>query len=103
MVKYFLKYLIHQKIKDLKPGEWVLGFGWDQNLWKEKEFPDSNLLNSQFKKNPIYLTRIDGHSAWVNDIAILKAGLSFQELNYIKGGKVINNCIMHLHSTQGVV
>ena len=22
-----------------KPGEWITGFGWDQNLWKNKQFP----------------------------------------------------------------
>ena len=86
--------LIHQKIKDLKPGEWILGFGWDQNLWNKKAFPDSHLLNSKFKNNPIYLTRIDGHSAWVNDAAILKAKISLEDLNHIKGGKVVNDCIM---------
>ena len=53
-------------------GDWVLGFGWDQNLWDKKLFPDSNFLDTVAPDHPIYLTRIDGHAAWVNNNAIKK-------------------------------
>jgi len=86
--------LINQKAKNLNPGEWILGFGWDQNLWGSKNFPPNNLLNSHFKHHPIYLTRIDGHSAWVNERAILKTGLALEKIKELEGGKIINNCIM---------
>lgn len=47
-------------------GEWLLGRGWDQNLWPEKEFPDNQRLNELFPDVPVYLIRIDGHAAWCN-------------------------------------
>jgi predicted amidohydrolase YtcJ len=44
-------------------GTWIIGRGWDQNDWKEKEFPDKEALDKLFKDNPVLLTRIDGHAA----------------------------------------
>jgi len=51
-------------------GEWLLGRGWDQNLWPEKEFPDNQRLNKLFPDVPVYLIRIDGHAAWCNSKAM---------------------------------
>ena len=74
--------------------DWIVGFGWDQNLWDEKSFPDSSLLDNLNVKQPIYLTRIDGHAAWVNSIAIKKINQTVSKLNQIDGGQVINDCIL---------
>ena len=86
--------IIQKKINKINHNEWLIGFGWDQNLWKEKSFPSSNVLNDISPNNPVYLTRIDGHASWVNDIAITRTGLLVNQLNNIDGGKAINNCIM---------
>ena len=86
--------LIQAHIKTINKGEWVLGFGWDQNLWNEQDFPSNKILDQHFPDNPIYLTRIDGHSAWVNKLAILKTGFTEESISNIDGGKVINHCIM---------
>ena len=69
-----------EKLINLRQEEWLIGFGWDQNLWNIKTYPDAHILNNLSSNNPIYLTRIDGHSAWVNDVAILKTGLSREEI-----------------------
>ena len=86
--------LIQSHIKKINKGDWILGFGWDQNLWVNKNFPISSILDDKFSDNPIYLTRIDGHSAWVNNAAISKTQLNKKELNNISGGTIINDCIM---------
>ena len=85
---------IKDKLANIKPGDWILGFGWDQNLWEDKSFPFATFLNNIAPNNPIYLTRIDGHAAWVNDVSILKTKLDSKQLNEVDGGKVINDCIM---------
>ncbi len=64
------KYIQNKKIA---PGEWVIGRGWDQNDWDLKEFPDRELLDRNFPQNPVFLSRIDGHAAIVNKMAIDKA------------------------------
>lgn len=64
--------------------KWILGTGWDQNKWPGKEFPDNHLLNEAFPETPIYLTRIDGHAAIVNDKALELSGVT--EPRKIEGG-----------------
>ncbi len=59
-----------------KPGEWIIGRGWDQNDWEVKEFPTNERLNELFPNNPVIITRIDGHAAIVNDLAINKSGIN---------------------------
>ncbi|WP_069658487.1 amidohydrolase [Arcticibacter eurypsychrophilus] len=54
---------------------WLIGYGWDQNDWENKSFPDNLQLNKLFPDRPVSLSRIDGHATIVNDAAIKKAGL----------------------------
>ena len=86
--------LIIEYAKNKKPDEWILGFGWDQNLWEEKSFPLSDYLDSLNITQPIYLTRIDGHAAWVNNRAVKIVSKTISELDEIDGGQVINNCVL---------
>ena len=41
--------LIQAHIKTINKGEWVLGFGWDQNLWNEQDFPSNKILDHPSK------------------------------------------------------
>jgi predicted amidohydrolase YtcJ len=52
------------------PGEWILGRGWDQNLWSTRQFPTAASITDAAPKNPVALTRIDGHASSVNRAAI---------------------------------
>ena len=63
--------LVHEKINNNPDIKWIEGFGWDHNLW-EGQYPDADILNSLSRTHSIVLTRIDGHSMWVNNIAISK-------------------------------
>ena len=85
---------IKQQINVNKKGNWIIGFGWDQNLWNNKNFPEKHILNDCSPDHPIYLTRIDGHSAWVNECAIKLLNISCESLREISGGEVINDCIL---------
>ena len=50
----------------LYPAEWLLGRGWDQNLWKPAEFPDNQRLSEEFPGRKVLLTRVDGHAVLVS-------------------------------------
>ena len=63
------------KANNVKPGEWILGRGWDQNDWTIKEFPNKEKLDQVFPDNPVMLTRIDGHAAITNQKALDLAGI----------------------------
>ena len=57
-----IKEIVINECEKKGPGEIILGFGWDQNLWESKTFPLSNVLNLIAPNNPIIFTRIDGHA-----------------------------------------
>ncbi|MBR0539933.1 MAG: amidohydrolase family protein, partial [Bacteroidales bacterium] len=55
------------KVHDsLYPAEWLLGRGWDQNLWEVAEFPDNTKLAEAFPDKKVLLTRVDGHAVLVS-------------------------------------
>jgi predicted amidohydrolase YtcJ len=55
---------------DLPKGAWLIGNGWDQNDWPDEHFPSAADLDAAFPDRPVFLTRIDGHAAWVNTAAM---------------------------------
>ena len=55
-------------------GGWILGRGWDQTLWPDG-FPDRKLLDKVAGDRPVYLSRVDGHAAWVSTAALGLAGI----------------------------
>lgn len=60
----------------VKPGEWIVGRGWDQNLWPDKKFPTHDALSRALPNNPVVLTRIDGHALVANAMAMRAAGVT---------------------------
>lgn len=80
-------YLKLQEHRKKTGGDWLLGRGWDQNLWPEKSFPDNQRLNELFPEVPVYLIRIDGHAAWCNRKALELAGITAQ--TKVDGGEVL--------------
>lgn len=61
---------LRAKARDLKPGEWLLGRGWDQNDWPDKAFPTAADLDAAFPDRPVWLYRVDGHAGWANSAAM---------------------------------
>jgi predicted amidohydrolase YtcJ len=59
---------VHEKT--LKPGEWLVGGGWDQNDWPEQRFPNAADLDAAFPDRPVWLSRVDGHAGWANSAAM---------------------------------
>ena len=54
---------------------WLVGRGWDQNDWGVKEYPTKEQLDQMFPTRPVLLTRIDGHAAIANQVALDAAGV----------------------------
>ncbi|NTS40476.1 amidohydrolase [Flavisolibacter sp. BT320] len=74
------------KTKNIQPGQWIVGRGWDQNDWSQKEFPSKDKLDAIFPNNPVLLTRIDGHAAIASQKALDAAGVTTS--TNITGGDV---------------
>ena len=64
------------KVHDsLYPAEWLLGRGWDQNLWEVAEFPDNTKLAESFPDKKVLLTRVDGHAVLVSKEVLALANI----------------------------
>ena len=68
------------------PMQWIYGRGWDQNDWAVKEYPDKKILDSIFPDRPVFLKRVDGHAALLNETALKIAGITAD--TKINGGSV---------------
>jgi hypothetical protein len=55
---------------------WILGFGWNQELWSEKRFPTSADLDAAVSDRPVVLERVDGHAVVANSAALKAAGVT---------------------------
>lgn len=64
--------------KQLPPGAWLLGGGWDQNRWAGKQFPTAADLDEAFPDRPVWLERVDGHAGWANSAALKAAAAKAQ-------------------------
>jgi len=61
---------VKEAVARTKPGEWIIGRGWDHELWKKKVLPTKRELDKISRKHYIYLKRVDGHAAWVNSAVL---------------------------------
>ncbi|RCS30114.1 amidohydrolase [Rhodanobacter denitrificans] len=55
--------------------KWILGGGWNQEIWKLGRFPTAKELDSAVPGRPVWLSRVDGHASWANSAAIRLAGV----------------------------
>ena len=54
---------------------WLRGRGWDKNLWPEGRFPGRMDLDPVTGGRPAVFRSKDGHAAWVNSVALARAGI----------------------------
>jgi predicted amidohydrolase YtcJ len=55
---------------------WIIGFGWNQEIWKLGRFPTAAELDAVVNDRPVLLHRVDGHAVWVNTKALEMAGIT---------------------------
>jgi predicted amidohydrolase YtcJ len=82
--------MVRARAATARPGEWIEGRSWDQNDWPVKEWPHHQALTDAAPNNPVYLTRVDGHAALVNKMAIDAAGVTSKTPDP-PGGRVIRD------------
>ncbi len=68
---------------------WIVGRGWNQELWSVREFPSAADLDAVVER-PVWLNRIDGHAGWANSAALRRAGISVETAD-MPGGQILRN------------
>ncbi|MCH7799713.1 MAG: amidohydrolase [Planctomycetes bacterium] len=62
----------------LPPGAWILGGRWSTESWSDPEQPTRAWVDDAVGEHPLFLSRMDGHSALVNTAALALAGITAQ-------------------------
>lgn len=77
------------RVRELRPGAWVTGRGWDHTLWGG-EWPTKKDLDEVAPNNPVILQRVDGHVSWANTLALQKGGVT-RETPDPQGGEILRD------------
>ena len=67
---------VEERAKKAKSDEWILGHGWNQNVWGS--WPLASELDAIAPNNPVYLTAKSMHAAWANSSALKLANITAQ-------------------------
>ena len=68
---------VSERVMKAKPGEWILGHGWNHNEWSnDGNLPTAAELDLLAPNNPVYLTAKSLHAAWVNTAALNLANIT---------------------------
>ncbi|XP_031383478.1 protein LONG AFTER FAR-RED 3 isoform X1 [Punica granatum] len=80
---------IKEAARNSKHGCWILGGGWNNDLWGGA-LPLASWIDEITPDNPVWLTRMDGHMGLANSLALKAAGVtkSSEDPN---GGTIIRN------------
>jgi predicted amidohydrolase YtcJ len=70
-------------------GRWIIGRGWNQELWPDKRFPTAADLDAAVSDRPVCLERVDGHAAVANSAAMKAAGVT-TDTKAPPGGRIEN-------------
>jgi hypothetical protein len=78
---------VRARVETAKPGEWILGGGWDETMWPVKNLPSRWDLDSVSSGHPVFLDRVDGHLAVANTRALQLASVTIASKDP-QGGKI---------------
>ncbi len=77
---------IDSAAQTMDKGEWILGGNWDHEKWGG-ELPHADWVEDVSKDNPVYIHRVDLHTAFANSKAMELAGVT-PEISDPEGGVI---------------
>ena len=83
---------ITAKLSEFAKGKegWIIGRGWNQELWSDTRFPTAADLDKVVNDRPVILSRVDSHAIWVNSKALELANINADTLSPT-GGEIIKD------------
>jgi len=82
--------MVAAKIKELPPGAAVFGVEYDHSLFPGGLWPSKADLDPVSPSNPVVIERVDGHSVWVNSLALAQSGITEDTPNPF-GGEILKD------------
>ena len=74
----------------LPRGRWITGGDWDHERWSGGPLPTKELIDSYTPDTPVFVSRLDGHMALANSLALRLAGVTRQTLDPV-GGVIVRD------------
>jgi predicted amidohydrolase YtcJ len=71
---------VAERSRQIPPGCWILGHGWNQNSW-QGGFGNAGDLDAVALEQPVYLTAKSLHAGWANSAALKLAGIGPETLD----------------------
>ncbi|MDI6699261.1 MAG: amidohydrolase [Candidatus Saccharicenans sp.] len=82
--------MVADKIKELPPGTPVFGREYDHTLFPGQRWPTRHDLDKVAPDNPVVIRRVDGHSAWLNSLALRLSGIDKKTRDPF-GGEIVRD------------
>lgn len=79
--------MVSGRLRRMEPGEWLVGTGWDKNLWKDPRLPGRLDLDRVSKRNPVALWSKDWHTLWMNSGGLKRLGIA-KGTPEVPGGRI---------------
>jgi hypothetical protein len=87
---------VQAAVAKAKPGEWIVGEGWQQTKWDKPPRPNIDgvplpaSLDAVSPHNPVMLSHASGHAIYVNAAALRVAGITRRTPDPV-GGSIVHN------------
>src|SRR5262245_6176130 len=59
-----------------RPGQWITGGDWDHERWPDAKLPTKELIDRYTPNTPVFVSRLDGHMALANSLALRLGGVT---------------------------
>ena len=71
-------------------GEWIVGGDWDHERWVGGPLPAREWIDSVTPRNPVFVSRLDGHMGLANSLALRAARIT-RSTAEIPGGTIVRD------------
>lgn len=74
----------------LPKGRWILEGSWDHENWPGAPLPTKQMIDAVTPEHPVFVSRLDGHMALANSLALKLAGVT-KDTKDVAGGLIVRD------------
>ncbi len=79
-----------QHASALPMGTWIQNGNWDHEAWPDKALPTRQTIDAETPDHPVFVSRLDGHMALANSLALRLAGID-RATPEVAGGTIVRD------------
>ncbi|HMJ65322.1 MAG TPA: amidohydrolase [Candidatus Binatia bacterium] len=81
---------IHEFSSRVRQGRWITGGDWDHERWPGAPLPTKEMIDAATTNVPVFVSRLDGHMALANSLALKLAGVT-RDMKDPEGGLIVRD------------